>query len=324
MSYKIANFMRGMTPEEEIARLLSSISETHFACAFFREYQEHSSAQPRSQVYRAGQLRTALSFAPQTPVAAWTAATIAEISCAIAEHGYSEAYQGKLYSILRRYAAWLVTTQRSPHLIAKDIPERPRTAPPASRVTPDDLYTEQQVRRIIEYAAGPMQQAFLAVMYYGALRVHEAANLLWQDVQEEENGITYLITNGKTGITREIPLSPSATHRLREWQAEDAPTSPDAFVFHQQRRNAKPNQPLRYHQIWEFTHAAVRRAGFDPTKFHTHLLRHSKVTQMVATNLNEKAVAKIAWGTQNSTMLQVYTHLGKREIATMMKQVGLI
>ena len=203
MSYKIANFMRGMTPEEEIARLLSSISETHFACAFFREYQEHSSAQPRSQVYRAGQLRTALSFAPQTPVAAWTAATIAEISCAIAEHGYSEAYQGKLYGILRRYAAWLATTQRSPHLIAKDIPGRPRTAPPASRVTPDDLYTEQQVRRIIEHAAGI-----------------SCGHVLWSAAG--------MAGRRRTHLSRRVCVSPAAQERETE---PTTPLSPDMGIY---------------------------------------------------------------------------------------------
>jgi site-specific recombinase XerD len=127
------------------------------------------------------------------------------------------------------------------------------------------ILTEDEVRRMLGGERNPRNQALLWLLYASAIRVSEACNLTWADLQERAEGgqITVL---GKGGKTNSILLPASVWVRLvtlREGTSLDGP------VF--RSRNGQHLHPTHVRRI---VRRAAGRAGIEKP-VSPHWLRHA-------------------------------------------------
>lgn len=214
-------------------------------------------------------------------------------------------YRAYVYQ-LRRFFLWMIDKKRSaiPRMEIEEI-----EIPPMDRKTKnaDMLLSERQIDTLIN-ACGTSRDRFLvAAMFAGGCRPVELVAADWQDIRQDEYGLL-LVTTEKTGIPRTVRLL-EVTDFYAQWktdyQAYGKPEGPNP-VFVELRR---PYRRITYQAIRDLFRRAVERAGIDKNRITPYLLRHSKITALLAAGAPEVAVKKQFWGSTKTEMLRTYEHL---------------
>ena len=127
------------------------------------------------------------------------------------------------------------------------------------------ILSEEEVRGLLAAEHNPRDHALLCLLYATAVRVSEACNLKWRDVQERDQGgqVTVL---GKGGKTNTILVPASVWNRLVPLRAG---TSVDGPVF-----RSRKGQHLHPTHVRRIVRRAARRAGIDKP-VSPHWLRHA-------------------------------------------------
>lgn len=184
----------------------------------------------------------------------------------------------------------------------KKVREPPRTI---SDKKPDDMLTDVEIRAMVDACRSSRDRAIISVMFEGALRACEVTRLTWRDLKEDERGIV-LFTNEKTKKMRRIRLH-NAVPYIRAWKADYPGTSTgNNRVFLSSRGDTSQ---LSYQALKKVLYTASKRAGVTDKRIHCHLLRHSRITEMLEQRVSESVIKMVAWGSINSPMLATYGHL---------------
>ena len=72
-------------------------------------------------------------------------------------------------------------------------------------VTIKDLYTREELRKILDATHHTRDRAMVEVLYESAFRASELLSMTFQGVAFQEDGTALVTTTGKTG-TRQIPI----------------------------------------------------------------------------------------------------------------------
>lgn len=165
----------------------------------------------------------------------------------------------------------------------------------------NSLITRDDIDDILN-VVGVKLRALIMVLYEGALRKGELINIKRKNVKFTGDYITLYIETSKT-TKRAVYLSESVPY-IKEWF---------------DRKNFKPND-----LIFRYTNSTSLNAMFndvverlekrDPKKWsgrkiYPHLFRHSRLTELARTKMNEAQLRKFAGWTKNSGMAEVYFHL---------------
>lgn len=145
----------------------------------------------------------------------------------------------------------------------------PRRVANARRRAREHL-TPQEAADLIDAARhtgrhGVRDAALLLVMYRHGLRVSEAVDLRWEQV--DFAGAALYVTRRKRGSPATHPMAGDELRRLRQLQREQPPGS--AFVFLSER-----GAPLTTASVRKIVARAGELAGI-PMPVHPHMLRHS-------------------------------------------------
>jgi len=169
---------------------------------------------------------------------------------------------------------------------------------PKSDTTQDKISTHDPRARILA-----------ELLYSSGLRIHEAANLCWKDI-DLEYGLVRVF--GKGGKMRDIPLGSHAKKALETWKAQNqtTPASP-LFPNHQ----GKPTS-IRTLQRW--IHALGIQSGMN-RRFYPHLLRHSFASHVLQSSGDLRAVQEML-GHSSLQATQVYTHLDFQHLSQVYDQ----
>lgn len=167
----------------------------------------------------------------------------------------------------------------------------------AERILP-----ESEVLMMIHLEKSARNRAILRILYYGALRVSEAAGLKWRNMQEsgEAGQVTVF---GKGSETRTILLDATtwlSVMALRQGASLDSPV----FVSrtgHYHRNDALDvvTPGMTTTQIWRIVKAAAKRAGLEKIPsphwlrhaHASHALDHDAPIHLVQTTLGHKNLA---------------------------------
>lgn len=164
---------------------------------------------------------------------------------------------------------------------------------PHVRPIPQVLSFEEAMRLID--AAKPFYRAFFLCLYGLGLRVSEARNLKWEDV--DETNLRVVIKNAKNWKTRVLPV-PDILHKALQ---VIKPSSAKGYIFIL-RRTEKPVDDIR--SALEHT---GKRAGIK-RKVNPHLLRHSFATHLMQKNVNIRIIQEWLGHSKESTT-EFYTHV---------------
>lgn len=232
--------------------------------------------------------------------------------------------------LTKRFVLWLIDEG------IINIPEkkvRANVKSPAYRSTKtnEEMLTEEEIRNMLEECTNTRDRALISMLYEGAFRLGEIADMKWSQVTFNDWSAQVVIAGeSKTGINRYVPLVSSRQY-LAAWKDEYYTISKtdkfrekypegmtqDSFLFITNYRY----QPLHYNNTAKHIRLIAARAGI--TKHVTpHLFRHSRITHMLQQGVNESIIKLIAWGHQDTDMLATYGHLCDRDTDKAMAELA--
>jgi len=148
------------------------------------------------------------------------------------------------------------------------------------------------------------------VMYEGALRRDELLNIRKKHIKFMSGYAILKIVKSKT-LKRDIPLTESIPY-LREY-FDKYYNEPDDLIFPYKR----PHYSNTY--ISGLKHRIAKKYPEWKTRIlYPYLFRHSRLTELALTKLNEPQLNKIAGWTPDSNMGKVYFHLEDDDIIEIM------
>ncbi len=190
-----------------------------------------------------------------------------------------------------------------------------------------DIFTRQEILKMIEFARYPMDRALIAALYETGCRIGEMASLQIKNVHFDNYG-AILIVNGKTGMRR-IRIIFSAPY-LSAW-LEMHPTKLDieAPFWIRFGKNGRTNglegvvcEQLMYPAITMRIKRIAKKAGIRK-RVYNHLFRHTSATEKSEILTTAQMCEYFGW-TQGSKMTQIYVHLSGRNMDdTLLKAYGI-
>ena len=155
------------------------------------------------------------------------------------------------------------------------------------------ILSERDVHRLLNAPEGPgarRDRALLLVMYAGALRREEAADLKWRDLADRPDlgpGVGQLTVFGKGGKTGVVAI-PAGAHEAiralrvfaepvpggRRGQKREREAGPDEPIFRSRKRRNASGGHLEVSAINRVVSKAAKRAGIEAS-VSPHWLRHA-------------------------------------------------
>ena len=203
---------------------------------------------------------------------------------------------------LKKFYKWLKGGDDYP----KEVKWLKVKTPKNNNIIPNELLTEQDIKKLIRVADNPRDKAFVSVLFESGCRIGELLNLRLKNVQFED-GYTKLVVNGKTG-KRMIPLVFSAP-ALMEWinnhpsrHNYESPLWP---------KKTKIDEPMNYALARKLLQNLGRKAKIRK-RVNPHSFRHARAT-LLSKKLPEAVLNEIFGWVQGSRMPSVYIHLSGRD-----------
>ena len=169
---------------------------------------------------------------------------------------------------------------------------------------PEDLLTEEEVKKMIEFAPTIRDKAYVITLYETGCRNGEMLSLKIKSISFESQG-TILRVHGKTGARRVMTIT--ATPYLRDWinnhPLKDNPDAP-LWIMADGAALTQPASSALLRRI-------ARRAKIKK-KVNPHNFRHTRATHL-ANFLTEAQMKEYLGWTQSSDMAAVYVHLSGRD-----------
>lgn len=148
-------------------------------------------------------------------------------------------------------------------------------------------------------------KVLFCLLYGGGLRVSEACNLRWKDVQFEQRTLRVL---GKGSKERLIGIPRLCLDVLRKWKKESAFND---FVFGEVALNPRT--------AYDIIRSLGRNAGLLKP-LHPHALRHSFATHLLSSGANLRTLQELL-GHESLQATEKYTHLGIDQLARTMESL---
>lgn len=214
-------------------------------------------------------------------------------------------------TVLKQFCIWLVKEGHNHSIDIEKIREIKAPGLDLEDRTAERMLTGPEVIAMIKAAKNSRDRAIMGMMYEGALRPIELVSATWDSIQfpNTDERRAKFNTSKKTGKQRYIPLIESVEYILawrNDYPGEPSRKSP-LFVGLR-----KPYQPITQSAIKNIVYAAAKDAGIKKD-VKPYLFRHSRITHMLADEVPETIVKKIAWGSVRSHQLATYEHLTNQD-----------
>jgi len=181
---------------------------------------------------------------------------------------------------------------------------------------PEELLTEEEVKRIIDYSLHPRDRALFALAWETGARIGEIGNARIKSLSFKD-GEAEIVLTGKTG-SRKVLLISSVPY-LKDWvemhPKRDDPEAP-LFVLVGTRNRG---QPMNYAAMRKVFKVTMQRAGIKK-KYNPHLWRHSRATYL-AQYLTEAQLCKVMGWVIGSKEVRTYVSLSQRDTREAIRRV---
>lgn len=178
-----------------------------------------------------------------------------------------------------------------------------------SRKLPEDLFTEVEVKQLIDVTENPRDKAIISILFDSGCRIGEIGDLRIKNITFDEHG-AIINVNGKTGARRvRLMFSMSAITNWLEFHPHKTDKEAYVFVNIQGRRKGKQ---MRYGAFDQVIKNAAKKIGMEK-RVHLYLFRHSRAT-MYAQHLTEAQMEMNFGWIHGSKMSGTYVHLSGKQI----------
>jgi len=229
---------------------------------------------------------------------------IAEFVRKIEASDYSEWTKHDYKLILKIFYKWLKKTE--------DYPEEVRwirTKVKNNNKLPEELLTEEEIKRLVDAANNLRDKALILVLYESGCRIGEILCLEIKHVHFDNYGAR-LTVDGKTGMrsVRVIASAPKLAQWIDNHPLRGNPEAPLWVSLGVKNRE----KALSYGAAKTAIKDLARKVGIRK-RVYPHLFRHSRATHL-ATHLTEAQMKQHFGWVQDSKMAGTYVHLSGRDI----------
>ncbi len=206
--------------------------------------------------------------------------------------------------ILRLYLRWLKRD---------DVISWLKIQPVKSGKLPEEILTEDDVKKLAEAAYTSRDRAFILCLYESGGRIGEILPLQLKNVSFDKNGAVFRVT-GKTGDRRIRLIASSLT--LQVW-LKDHPekNNSEAYLWCKIPAPNNPktaDSPLSYGFIGRLLRELAEKAGIKKS-VNPHAFRHARAT-FLSTKLKEPVMREMFGWSNSSEMVSNYVHLSGRDV----------
>jgi integrase/recombinase XerD len=194
---------------------------------------------------------------------------------------------------------WITTTMRN-----------------SDHVLPEEILTQDEIRRMVEVASNLKEKAMISVLYESGCRAGEFLSLKIKNVQLDDFGAV-LITEGKTG-GRRVRIVASAPTLAMWLDSHPLKNDPAAPLWVSSATNRK-NRPLEYRGFVKALEKIAEDAEVKK-RVNPHSFRHARATHL-ANSLTEAQMKELFGWTQGSKMASIYVHLSGRDVDNALLQL---
>jgi integrase len=176
-----------------------------------------------------------------------------------------------------------------------------------------DLYTSEEIEKMIQGCGETRNKAIVAVLYESAFRAFELLSLRFDDIRAGQD-LWWLSVKGKRAIIREVPIR-YAIPALQAWlEVHPTGTGPIFVSFR------FPYGVLKYRSLRALMVKIQKRAGVHVRRCPVHLFRHTRLTEL-ATKLREAELRIFAGWEPGSAMPRTYVHLAGEDLDTSFRRM---
>lgn len=144
-------------------------------------------------------------------------------------------------------------------------------------------------------------KAVLLLLYGAGLRISEALNIAWTNVQQD-----HVLVMGKGGKERFIPLLPQVYYALQKYKAH-TPFNTEVFFFMNNKGDPLTPDNYRFHlRKLELRIGMLERPS-------PHAFRHSFATHLLAQGVNIRVIQELL-GHESISSTQIYTKVDMHDI----------
>jgi integrase/recombinase XerD len=232
--------------------------------------------------------------------------TVNAFSVALVEHGGKRTQHLSKFSIhayaraVRGFLTWC--TKEGEVVVARPaLPRLPR------RVL--DVLDRSELDALEAAAPTERDRLIIRILADCGLRAEGLCGLQVDDIVRRDRQ-AYLRVREKNDMEREVPVSPALLRRLERFAASGRPAGArSSFLFVGLRKGRTGEyDPLTRSGVLQLVQSAAERAGITK-RVHTHLLRHSFITNALRAGMNPLILARIAGHSSLRMIDQVYSHL---------------
>jgi|Deesub1362A_J573_1020465.scaffolds.fasta_scaffold00380_31 integrase len=179
-----------------------------------------------------------------------------------------------------------------------------------TKVSPHDLITEDEFRKMLNACLNSRDRAFISLLYETGARIGEIASMRVKDVSFDEFGAVVWLPKSKT-IKRRLRIVYS-TKFLSMWLSDhplkEDPEAPLWIRLTGKNRTA----PMQYKDFQIQLKKIAKRAGIKK-RIYPHLFRHTRATRILG-EITESIGAKYMGWVPGSRMVKVYLHLTDKDV----------
>ncbi len=206
----------------------------------------------------------------------------------VTERKISITYQNQSINAIKYYYEKVLGGQRKFYFI--DRPNKEKTLP--------SVLSTQEVVDILKQIENIKHKAILMTIYSAGLRISEATNLKFKDIDSDRMQIR--VEQGKGKVDRYSLLSTRTLMILREYYKQYRPT---VWLF----EGVKKGEQYSTRSIQQIFQDAVRNAGIKKD-VSVHTLRHSFATHLLENGTDLRYIQSLL-GHANSKTTEIYTHI---------------
>jgi len=182
--------------------------------------------------------------------------------------------------------------------------ERPR-----SHSALPNVFSEEEMARIIDGTENLKHKALLAIIYSGGLRISELINLKISDIRSDRKQI--MIRDAKGGKDRTTLLADSTLHLLRKYYLEYRPKE---YLFEGQSGGCYSAKSIQ-----NVVKAAMSRAHINKPGS-THTLRHSFGTHLLEKGTDLRYIQTLM-GHASSKTTEIYTRVSTKVLKNIISPI---
>lgn len=230
---------------------------------------------------------------------------IKSIMVRVEKSDYSEWTKYSIKVAIRQFYKWLRKTEEFPEEV-KWIKAKIKKN---NQKLPEDMLSEDDVKRLIQVADTKLKKAFIATLYetgcrFGEIIFMRVKHIQFDQIEDQDIGRIFL--SGKTGGRRIIVVA--CVPYLKDWLNEHPEKdNPEAFIW----RTYKGTR-IEHSSICKTLRRLRDKAGVKKA-VNPHNFRHSRATYL-ANHLTEAQMKHYFGWVQGSKMASVYVHMSGRDV----------